>query len=54
MKKLAKDLEDWFKARPAWLQDAARRLIQLGKLTDTDYSELVKICEKEAGITVFD
>ena len=52
MKKLAKDLEDWFKARPAWLQDAARRLIQLGKLTDTDYSELVKICEKEAGITV--
>lgn len=52
MKKLAKDLEEWFKSRPAWLQDAARRLIQFGKLTDKDYSELVKICEKEAGITV--
>ena len=52
MKKLAKDLEEWFKARPAWLQDAARRLIQLGKLSDKDYAELVKICKKEVGITV--
>jgi len=51
MKKIAKELEGWFKGKPAWLQDAARRLIQQGELTDKDYSELVKICKKESGIT---
>ncbi len=52
MKKLIKDLEEWFKGRHAWQQDAARRFVQNGKLVDKDIIELVKICKKEAGITV--
>ncbi len=50
MADLSKELEAWFKGRPAWLQDATRRLLEKGELEDADYNELLKICGNEAGI----
>lgn len=41
-------LNQWFKARPFWLQDAASRLIQKGKLDEEDYKELYQSCVHEA------
>jgi energy-coupling factor transporter ATP-binding protein EcfA2 len=42
------DLEAWFQERPKWLQDAARRIVQNGSLSDQDYEELMGICISEA------
>ena len=42
------DLENWFQERPKWLQDAARRIVQNGNLTEQDYTELLPICIAEA------
>lgn len=42
------ELEEWFKARPKWLQDAARRLIQNGTVTEQDYTNLLATCTAEA------
>ncbi len=41
------ELETWFQGRPKWLQDAARRLVQSGSLTDQDFAELAVICDSE-------
>ena len=41
-------LHRWFKKRPIWLQDAASRLIQKGKLDEEDYKELYQSCINEA------
>lgn len=41
------ELENWFKDRPKWLQDAATRIITKDKLSDEDYSHLLKICFAE-------
>ena len=41
-------LREWFAARPEWLQDAARRLLEQGDLTSEDLSELVILCKQEA------
>ncbi|MCG7848466.1 MAG: AAA family ATPase [ANME-2 cluster archaeon] len=41
-------LSAWFKDRPLWVQDAARRLIQQGDITPDDLIELVEICKHEA------
>jgi energy-coupling factor transporter ATP-binding protein EcfA2 len=49
-----KELEGWFKARPKWLQDAARRIIENDPLTTNDYDTLVAICLKEAAGKVFE
>jgi hypothetical protein len=46
------NLATWFSERPKWLQDAARRLLQAGELTDADRAELVIHCKREAGIKV--
>lgn len=46
------ELERWFKERPQWLQDAARRLFQTGNVTADDFKELSVLCKREAGITV--
>ncbi len=46
------ELEKWFKERPQWLQDAARRLFQTGAMTPTDLEESLVLCKREAGITV--
>ncbi|MEB2308014.1 MAG: hypothetical protein OZ917_01745 [Candidatus Brocadiaceae bacterium] len=43
-----KELETWFQDRPKWLQDAARRLIQNGTLTEQDYTDLLTLCIQEA------
>jgi energy-coupling factor transporter ATP-binding protein EcfA2 len=42
------DLESWFQERPKWLQDAARRIVQTGNLTEQDYTDLLAICIAEA------
>lgn len=42
------DLEKWFQERHQWLQDAARRIIQNGRLAEQDYAELLSICIAEA------
>jgi len=42
------DLENWFQERPKWLQDAARRIVQKGNLTEQDYMELLTTCIAEA------
>jgi len=42
------ELENWFKGRPKWLQDAANRVITKGELSAEDYSQLLKICVAEA------
>jgi ABC-type dipeptide/oligopeptide/nickel transport system ATPase subunit len=42
------DLENWFQERPKWLQNAARRIVQNGNLTEQDYTELLPICIAEA------
>ena len=41
-------LNQWFKERPIWLQDAASRLIQQGRLDEEDYKELYQSCVNEA------
>jgi hypothetical protein len=42
------DLEAWFRERPNWLQDALRRVVQNGTLTDEDIKDLLSICTAEA------
>lgn len=42
------DLTAWFKGRPKWLKEAARRLLEKNSLTDQDVSELGELCRKEA------
>ena len=42
-------LGEWFKKRPEWLQDAARRLLANGSVNATDVAELTLLCKKEAG-----
>jgi energy-coupling factor transporter ATP-binding protein EcfA2 len=46
------ELEKWFKERPQWLQDVARRLFQAGVVTAADLEESLVLCKREAGITV--
>src|ERR1035441_6250352 len=45
-------LEKWFKERPQWLQDAARRLFQTGIVTADDLKEFLVLCKREGGIAV--
>lgn len=48
------ELTQWFKERPEWLQDAARRLFETGEVTDKDIQDLTVLCKREAGITVIE
>lgn len=41
------DLGAWFRERPKWLQDAARRLLQNGEITPADLDELILLCKSE-------
>jgi energy-coupling factor transporter ATP-binding protein EcfA2 len=45
-------LEEWFKGRHGWLQDAARRLLQNGELNPADIDQLTILCKKEAGVDI--
>lgn len=41
----------WSEDKPAWQRDALRRIVEQGSLTESDFWELVAICEgKRAGI----
>jgi hypothetical protein len=44
------ELESWFAERPAWLQDAAKQLIQKGQVAKDDLERLVSSCKAEVGI----
>jgi energy-coupling factor transporter ATP-binding protein EcfA2 len=52
MSDLSTQLWEWFQDRPAWLQEATRRLLQIGTLKKEDIEEMVILCKREAGITV--
>ena len=41
------EIEEWFAQRPRWLQVAAKRLLEFGKLDDSNISELAKLCQQE-------
>src|SRR4029077_1130099 len=43
-------LAEWFKNRPEWIQDAARRLLAYGSLSGSDIGELTLLCKKQAGV----
>jgi ABC-type lipoprotein export system ATPase subunit len=43
-------LAEWFKNRPEWIQDAARRLLTCGSLSASDIGELTLLCKKQAGV----
>ncbi|HHV08023.1 MAG TPA: hypothetical protein GXX69_07395 [Firmicutes bacterium] len=43
------EIKDWLSERPTWLQDAARRLVTYGDISDDDIEELVTLCKAEAG-----
>jgi hypothetical protein len=43
-------LADWFKKRPEWIQDSARRFLQNGAFRAADIEELILLCKKEAGV----
>lgn len=45
-----RNLETWFKGRPLWLQDAARRLLYNGDRPDEDIDQLTILCKSEAGL----
>src|SRR5450759_2967617 len=51
---LSLNLNDWFKDRPKWLQEAGYRIITSGNLKDKDYPELLDICLKEATCETFE
>src|SRR5436309_1508056 len=44
------NLAGWFKNRPEWIQDAARRVLANGPLSASDIAELTLLCKKEAGV----
>jgi ABC-type hemin transport system ATPase subunit len=43
-------LHQWFTERSAWLQEAARRILSNGELTEADLSDCLNLCKNEAGI----
>lgn len=43
-------LHQWFTERAAWLQEAARRILTNGELTEADLSDCLNLCKNEAGI----
>jgi ABC-type Mn2+/Zn2+ transport system ATPase subunit len=43
-------LHQWFTERSPWLQEAARRILTNGELTETDLSDCLNLCKNEAGI----
>ncbi len=36
---------DWSRDRPAWQRDALRRIVQVQKLSETDFAELAALCK---------
>lgn len=50
MTQILDELGSWFTHRPRWLQDATRRIVQNGAVSEKDLRELVTLCKNEAGI----
>ena len=42
------NISEWFKDRPTWIKDAARRLLENDSLSNQDYEELFVLCKQEA------
>lgn len=49
MVNIYRQILEWSEARPMWLRDALRRLIEKNEITEIDKQELTKICLQEAG-----
>lgn len=47
---ISASLSGWFKSRPGWLQEAARRFLVNGSVTAADIDELTLLCKKAAGL----
>lgn len=45
-----KDIVEWSKTQPGWVQDAIRRIVENGNFTESDVQEAVQLCKKEAGL----
>jgi energy-coupling factor transporter ATP-binding protein EcfA2 len=43
-------LHQWFSERPPWIQEAARRILTNGELTEDDLLDCLNLCKNEAGI----
>jgi hypothetical protein len=41
------NLVKWFRERPLWIQEAARRLFTKENLTEADLSELAAVCRQQ-------
>jgi hypothetical protein len=50
MKNELDELEVWFADRPVWMQDAARRIVKDGQLSNDDINQLVVLCKAQLGI----
>ena len=48
MAELYQELEDWFKKRPAWMQEAAQLLIKNSEVSKKELPNLLLKCQKEA------
>jgi len=46
-----KDILSWSKTSPQWQREALRRLLQQGKLSDADITDLTKLCKSAHGLT---
>lgn len=44
---IIEDVEKWFLERPAWFQEAAKRIIENSEIKDADFEDLVAICKSE-------
>jgi len=42
------ELSSWFKGRPTWVQEAAKKLLEKDSLVDQDVKDLAELCLKEA------
>ncbi|MBS4026642.1 MAG: AAA family ATPase [Clostridia bacterium] len=43
-------MKSWFNERPKWIQDAARRIIQNGEISEIDLKELTELCKAEVNL----
>ena len=46
-----KEILQWSKLQPPWMQDALRRLFTAGPLTASDFDELAEVCKTKHGLS---
>ena len=43
-----REIEEWFSSQPQWLQEAARLIVDTGKISCDEETYLLKLCKSEA------